>query len=112
MEAGATGQDLNALNTCIEGLVERQGDGVIRGQASRKMARHSKRSGFRLLIDFLEHEVTEMALIRDTLLIAQHRGRALHPITGRPVAITKSSGWPVPPPDRGRVAQSVDAPPR
>ena len=46
------------------------------------MARNPQRRGLRLLVDFLEHEVAEAALVRHVVAPTQERRRTLNPRSG------------------------------
>ena len=82
MAAGAAGQDLNPLHPLKNFSCQRQ-----RHQWScfpchnlRQVPGHPKGSRFRLLVDLLEHEMAEAALIRHVLGAAKQAGAALHPL--------------------------------
>ena len=64
MAACAAGQDLNPLNPGIKGILQRQSHRLVRRQPLGQMARHPKLCRLRLLMDFLQHEVTELTLVR------------------------------------------------
>ena len=75
MAAGATGQDLDLLHPCIYSLIQGQGH----QSALRQMAGHPKGRRFGLLMDFLEHEMAEAALVRHVLRAREQAGGSLHP---------------------------------
>ena len=56
------------------------------------MARDPKRCGFWLLMNFLEHEVAEAALIRHVVAAAQERGRPLNPSSGLVIELNAKGG--------------------
>ena len=67
MPTGAAGQDLDPLNPGVKAVVEWQCDGPIRRQPRRQMPSHPKSSRLGLLMDFLEHEMAKMPLVRHLL---------------------------------------------
>ena len=73
---GAAGQDLDPLHPGVDVVAEGQGH---QATALGQMAGHPQGRGFRLLVDLLEHEVAEAALVRHVLGAAEQGGRALHP---------------------------------
>ena len=81
--AGAAGQDLNPLDALINVLIEGQGHEAMaagRGRRGfRQVPGHPEGRRFRLLVNLLEHEVTEAALVRHVLGAAQQGRGALYP---------------------------------
>ena len=77
MAAGAAGQDLNPLNPGVEGIVHRQRHRLLRRQSLGQVARHPQLCGLRLLMDLLEHEVAELALVGHVVHTAELGGHAL-----------------------------------
>ena len=63
MAARAAGQDLNLIHIVVKSLRKRQCNRISRSQSGREMAIHPKSRRFRLLMDLLQHEVAEVALV-------------------------------------------------
>ena len=63
MTACSAGQDFNSFNSGIEAVIERQCDRPIDGQPCRQMPSHPESSRLRLLMDLLEHEMTELPFV-------------------------------------------------
>ena len=82
MAAGAASQDLNALHTLEQAALNGQGHQRVIGAALWQMAQQPTRGGFGLLVDLLEHEVAEAALVRHVVGALQLGGRSLLPLTG------------------------------
>ena len=88
MATGAAGQNLDALHTAVDLLIEGQGHQGSLGQ----VAGHPQRGGLWLLVDLLEHEMAETALVRHVLGATQQAGVALHPLTGGVVQLDAQGG--------------------
>jgi hypothetical protein len=76
MAASAAGQDLDALHALVHRVVEGEGHQGFRGE----MAGHPQGCRFGLLVDLLEHEVAEAALVGHMLSAAQQARRPLNPL--------------------------------
>ena len=82
MAAGATGQDFDALHTLQQSLLQGQRhQRILRTAGLGQMAHQPTGRCFRLLMDFLEHEVAKTALVRHVISALQLRWRALLPFT-------------------------------
>ena len=88
MAAGAAGQDLDPLHALVDRVVEGERHQGLGGQ----MAGHPEGGRFRLLMDLLEHEVAEAALVRHVLGAAQQARGALHPLARRVVELDPEGG--------------------
>ena len=86
MTTGAAGQDLNLFNPGVKGIVHRQRHRLFRRQSLGQVARHPELCRLLLLMDFLEHEVAEFALVRHMVHSAELGGHAL---LARPRCVVK-----------------------
>ena len=82
MAAGTAGQDLDPLHPLKHLSRQRQRHQWSRCPCHnlRQVPGHPKGGRFRLLVDLLEHEMAEAALIRHVLGAAKQAGTALHPL--------------------------------
>ena len=87
MATGATRQDLNALHAFVKGFIKRKRHRIACGQPHRQMPVNPEPRRFRLLVDFLQHEVAEMALVGNVIRPTERGWGALLPRSFRVVEL-------------------------
>ena len=80
MATGAASQDLNALEAGVKGIVEGKRHRCFRGQTLRQMTGHPELGRLGLLMDLLEHVMTEVAFVRHVIRTRENRRHALLPL--------------------------------